>query len=224
MVKTLSGMDKKICGAKTRNDGKCQRRPTLNGRCHLHGGRSLAGKDSPTFKHGRYSKYLPTKLQERANELLKSRQLFEARDDMALLQMRLCGLLEGKTVGPDQWDIASASVLALKNALSEGDTAATQAAMAEVDEFFKRGLEDAAAWQEIYRIQNLINKTRDSSTRRDAVKTQSISLIEAQVLMSRIVDAVRQHVTDRDILVKIAQEFTRVTNADAGSWENPYLV
>lgn len=53
---------RKACGAKNRKGTPCQLGAGWGtdhagqGRCKLHGGRSLAGRDSPTFKHGLYSK------------------------------------------------------------------------------------------------------------------------------------------------------------------------
>ena len=51
------------CGAKNRNGNPCQKWP-LNGRtrCKNHGGKSLRGVASPSFKNGRYSKMLPRDL------------------------------------------------------------------------------------------------------------------------------------------------------------------
>lgn len=46
-----------ICGAKTRSGKPCKRSPTYQGRCHLHGGKSLPGIAHPNYKHGWYSKY-----------------------------------------------------------------------------------------------------------------------------------------------------------------------
>lgn len=45
-----------LCGAKTRSGGKCQKYGMLNGRCRLHGGKSLAGKDHWNYKHGECTK------------------------------------------------------------------------------------------------------------------------------------------------------------------------
>lgn len=50
---------RKVCGAHTKRGTECQAPPMANGRCRVHGGASLAGAESPTFKHGRYSQYLP---------------------------------------------------------------------------------------------------------------------------------------------------------------------
>jgi hypothetical protein len=51
-------MNGKLGGAKLRAGTPCKRlarRP--QGRCRLHGGRSLGGIAHPNFKHGRRSKY-----------------------------------------------------------------------------------------------------------------------------------------------------------------------
>lgn len=47
----------RICGAKTKAGTPCKRRPTIQKRCHLHGGQSPLGMGHPNFKHGWYSKY-----------------------------------------------------------------------------------------------------------------------------------------------------------------------
>lgn len=60
------GVQLSICGARTRSGGLCQNARMLNGRCHMHGGKSLAGADSPRYKHGRYSKYNLERLIARA--------------------------------------------------------------------------------------------------------------------------------------------------------------
>jgi len=59
-VKKLFGSA--TCDAKTRAGGLCQNAPMANGRCRMHGGKSLRGIASPRFKHGRYSKDLVARL------------------------------------------------------------------------------------------------------------------------------------------------------------------
>jgi hypothetical protein len=49
---------KKLCGAKLRGkDARCQVAILMrNGRCRIHGGKSLGGWAHPNYKHGYYSK------------------------------------------------------------------------------------------------------------------------------------------------------------------------
>ena len=56
------------CKAMSKRSGeRCRKRSSkgLNV-CSMHGGKSLRGVDSPRFKTGRYSKYLPDRLAEKA--------------------------------------------------------------------------------------------------------------------------------------------------------------
>jgi hypothetical protein len=60
------------CGAKSKRSGvKCRNAAMPNGKCRMHGGKSLAGAASPSFKDGRTSKYqyLPPVLTARVEEL-----------------------------------------------------------------------------------------------------------------------------------------------------------
>jgi hypothetical protein len=60
----------KACGAKTRNGTPCKRPGMENGRCKLHGGASLKGAESATYKHGRtsrYTNYLPAKIKSKVD-------------------------------------------------------------------------------------------------------------------------------------------------------------
>ena len=42
-----------FCGAKTRAGGRCKQPAMKNGRCRLHGGKSLSGIQHGRYKHGR---------------------------------------------------------------------------------------------------------------------------------------------------------------------------
>lgn len=54
----MCGAKRRKCGAKKRNSGEpCQAPPMPNGRCRIHGGKSVAaGVGHHRFKHGKYSK------------------------------------------------------------------------------------------------------------------------------------------------------------------------
>lgn len=53
------------CGAKKRDGTPCPTPAMANGRCRMHGGKSLKGAESPTLKHGRYSPYLKQSLADK---------------------------------------------------------------------------------------------------------------------------------------------------------------
>lgn len=45
-----------FCGAKTRTGGRCKQPAMANGKCRLHGGRSLSGKQHGRYKHGKFTR------------------------------------------------------------------------------------------------------------------------------------------------------------------------
>src|SRR6187399_1656871 len=88
-----------VCGAKTRQGDTCQRPGMPNGRCHLHGGKSLGGVASPSFTTGKYSKYLPTRMLDRYHEAAEDHELIALREDVALLDARIADMLQRVDTG-----------------------------------------------------------------------------------------------------------------------------
>lgn len=85
------------CGAQLRGTDPpryCCKHPVRGERrCRLHGGITRRGADSPAFRHGRFSRFLPERLDERLDAVLD--QEFESmRDHIALLDARIAELLE----------------------------------------------------------------------------------------------------------------------------------
>lgn len=80
------------CGAKTRNGTPCKRRPCENGRCALHGGKSLKGADHPNFKHGIYTQYIPDSIRDKTALFLDA-DPFDLTSELALLRSLLADLL-----------------------------------------------------------------------------------------------------------------------------------
>ena len=93
------------CGAKTRSGAPCRSKAMPNGRCRMHGGKSLSGAAVNTFKHGRYSKHLPTRLAARYQEALADQEILSLHEDIALLDLRIWELLGSgkKTPNAVEW-------------------------------------------------------------------------------------------------------------------------
>lgn len=80
------------CGAKKRNGLPCQAPAMSNGRCRIHGGKSLGGADSPTFKTGLYSKYAPAKIKQKIADYLEA-DPFDLTHELALSRALLADYL-----------------------------------------------------------------------------------------------------------------------------------
>src|SRR4051794_17890811 len=86
---------RRTCGAHSRRTGgPCQRVPVAGRtRCRAHGGASLRGAASATFKTGRRGRFLPRRLRERYEQALDDPTMLELRDEIALVDARLSDLL-----------------------------------------------------------------------------------------------------------------------------------
>ena len=85
------------CNAKLRKSNPpryCARYPMPNGRCHLHGGKSLKGPASATYQGKGFSKYFPSKkLGEIFARSFEDPELTRLRKDLAIAETRLVELI-----------------------------------------------------------------------------------------------------------------------------------
>lgn len=83
------------CGAKTKSGSPCRMSAMPNGRCRIHGGKTpAAGITHPTFKTGRYSKHLPTRLSQGYQQALSDPDLLQLNDEIRLTDSLISSLLE----------------------------------------------------------------------------------------------------------------------------------
>lgn len=201
-----------VCGAKTRSDGVCQK-PPLNGatRCKLHGGATPRGVASPQFKHGRYSKDLPTKLAARFQEAQSDPKLLELRDEVALLDSRIAELLEKLPTGESQsnWADAQEVFKQLQSALTLGDAPGVKNSMGAMAQIFAR-TDDSEVWQEVYSCIEQRRKLVESERKHMVQMEQLLTLSEVMTLGSALLASVKAHVQDRDALASISTEFSRL--------------
>lgn len=64
-----------------------------NGRCRLHGGKSLKGAAHPAFKHGRRSKSVPAQLTETYHRSLGDPELLNLSSEIALTDAMIDDIL-----------------------------------------------------------------------------------------------------------------------------------
>lgn len=212
------------CGAKTRAGGRCQQHALPNGRCRFHGGKSLGGIASPTFKTGRYSKYLPTRLLERYQASADDPELLALRHDIALVDARLADVLARvDTVESGAlWKRLQATHAALVLAQAKDNAQELTTGLSELGLLIGRGLGDWATWEEIGRLVEQRRRLVESETKRLVAGHQVLRLDEANLLILALAQAVRNHVADHGTLNAINAEFARLlgrqapAGADAG--------
>ena len=203
--------EKKRCGAKTRNGGApCKSWGMSNGRCRLHGGKTPKGIASANWKHGRYSKYMPTGLLDRYEEGIADPELLALDDEIALVRSRLSTLLEKIDLAPDSgstWTILRRELDQFESAqryassLPEGDERNEK--MREVSQLFdqlkstiKRGAAEWAAWREIIALTDQVKKLTESEQKRRVAGEYILGLQDVMALFDYTVKLINDIVSD----------------------------
>lgn len=202
------------CGAKTRTGGICKQPALQNGRCHYHGGKSLAGIASGTYRTGRYSKVLPARLAGRYEEARQDAALLELRDEIGLVDSRLSDLLGRVDTGESGaiWRALKAAHLDLLKARNDPIKAAI--ALNAMGELITRGHADYAAWNEIAAVLEQRRRLVESERKRLIELQQTITTNQAMVLVTALLSSIKEHVTDRQALAKIQNDFIRLTTQE----------
>ena len=201
------------CGAKTRSGGACRRAPSAGrARCRLHGGSSLAGAASPSFRTGRRSKYLPDRLAAHYAEAQADPRLLELREDIALLDARLADVLQrvdsGESGAP--WRRLKAAHHDFSEARRRNDTGAMRVALDDLLALIAQGHSDAAAWAEVMDLLDQRRKLVESERKRLVEMQQMITSEQAMALLGVVVDTIKRHVPDRQALSAISADLRRV--------------
>lgn len=205
------------CGAKTRQGGVCKQPALPNGRCHYHGGKSLAGLASPTYQTGRYSKVLPARLAGRYAEAQADAALLELRDDVALVDARLADLLGRVDTGESGalWQALQALRLDVITYKRAGDTVKTAEALNVLLDLVGQGHADYRAWAEIGGVIEQRRKLVESERKRLVEMQQTLTVERAMLLIGAISGVIKAHVHDRTTLAAIGRDIESIISADA---------
>jgi hypothetical protein len=190
--------------------------------CYHHGGKSLAGPMAPSFKHGLYSKYLPTRFAE-LFQALEGRDLLDLTEDIKLLHSRLMDVAKRVDSGEsgEKWKQALQNYNDAREARQAGNTVAMAASLNALGELLVEGAADWDAWEKIEEL--VIKKTKVvESQRKRAVENQEMLTAQAVREMMRAITeglkrAVEKHVTDttlrNSIFASASSEFTRLVGS-----------
>lgn len=195
----------------------------LNGRCKFHGGASLSGPSSATWRTGRYSKYLPKDLARRADVALNDDTLLSLEHELALLDMRMTVLLEQLGTGGNLHVLQRIDRKLQEFKAAGGKTKDVQvarAAFAELEGLIADGLRAESTWEQLYALYEL--KRRGIETQGKLNKDQQlvIPVVDVMGMMLLMSDEVLRHVTDRAARAAVSQIFARF----AGRSDRPTLV
>lgn len=209
-------MTKRECGAKTRSGGRCKQAAMPNGRCRLHGGKSLAGIASPTYKHGRRSKYsdvLTGNLKERYEDARGNRSILSLLDEIAVVDARVQELMGGsKDVGAIWFKLLDAR----KNydaAVAARDEPKVFYWMSEILGLIDQGAAEASRWHAISDYFEQRRKLVETQHRMHVAAKTSLNPTEAHILVSALTQLVVENVKDKAALAAISAGLIRILPA-----------
>lgn len=206
-----------LCGARKKNGpGICRQKAMPNGRCRMHGGASLSGIASPSYKTGRYSKYMPAGIRDRYVEFLNDPTLTQLRPEIALvaqqLEEKFARLDNGESL--TLWTRSKQLLTDYRNALEERSfgydpSPSPDAILDQLGALLTAGERSLNIFAEIQPILEQHRKLVETENKRVASLNQSLSPEQAMAFVRSLGDSIKRHVTDPVALRAISEDFTR---------------
>jgi hypothetical protein len=181
---------------------RCAQWPMANGRCRLHGGKSLKAGAHPRFRDGSRSKYrFRGKLHKRYQQALSDPELTHYRDSVAVLDTLIREMTEQWEEGgsPAQWRRLTQLWERLQIAWNARDRQKVTEAMAEISLIIERGSAQSKRESQIVSLLEARRKHADSESRRWLSETLTFTVEEAEFFHTQLGHSVRRHLLNENI-------------------------
>lgn len=215
------------CTAKSKQSGKQCKRQAVPGMtvCYMHGGATPTGVASPHFKHGRYSKYLPSQLLEKYKDASQDADLLALRDEISLIDVRIRELVEKIPQGgaTHSWIDLRAAWGELLSAQRNNDETKMRLAFLKVGDIIRNGAEEAAVWQSIEQSLETRRRLTSAEAKRLTDMNQVITAEKAIALVYAVLDAVKTPIleyeskgmpADKTLLSVIGKQVRKLVSLD----------
>lgn len=203
-------MPKIECGAKKRDGSPCKQPAMSNGRCRLHGGKSLKGIASPSLTTGKYSKYLPVGLHEPyADSQADHATLLSLRGDVELLDTLIRAKLINLDTGESaqHWIALVKHIIEARKAMKSEDYGELSKRLDEIEALVDKRRLHYATEQEITSQLEQRRKLVETEQKIIFGKERSIPIEQALLLMQAVLESVKRNVTDVAALTAIQADF-----------------
>jgi len=180
--------------------------------CYHHGGKSLSGIASPSFKHGKYSRYMPKQLAPVFEAVMKDPELLALNTDIASHEARIDQLfqsIEGGNPGK-LWAEAMDEWMGLWEATAREDAKDIMKHRNQLDSLLRGGSGDVEVWDLIFAASEQKRKLVETETKRREKMREYVRAEEAAYYYRALALAVKAKVDDPDTLSAIADEFIRI--------------
>jgi hypothetical protein len=192
----------KRCGSKTKSGGICKRWANANGRCKFHGG-NLAppGPTHHSYKHGRYSSYMPDGLKDMVEEALADPNILELTAHVAILDARVRQLVSQANdgAGSKAWMKVRDKAKDAKDALDQEDYTAALSSIRGVIGLCQSAIAQAMLWQDILDVMDEHRKLTESEIKRRKEGALMLTAEQAMLMIHRIQEELVSIVRDEDV-------------------------
>ena len=173
-----------------------------NGRCKMHGGKSLKGIAHPNWKHGRNSLVsAPSALRDYYEKWLQDPELIHHRHETAMVMGMLQDLLENNEEGgtPALWKRLRDLVETMVATRQAKNYPKTEEAFQEIRVLVQRGVDQAERQRQILSLAEAARRHKDSELRRKTIESNTFTLEEAAAYYTGLGSVVRRHVLNPDM-------------------------
>ena len=199
------------CKSKSKRSGKRCKKSAIPGTevCHIHGGKSLKGVASATFKHGRYSKFMPVGLLDTYNEFVTDKEKLALDDEIALIDTYATQLIEslGDYSSPELWEQLQQQVIEYHKAKDDERVPLLN----YIFQTIEAGASYVSKWDTLHKAVEQRRKLTADERKRRIETEQVIDAERAMVLVQGLLESVRRNVNDRDTLTAIQTDFIQLT-------------
>lgn len=202
-----------VCGAFRRNAAwqyaRCKQTAIKdNGRCRHHGGKSLKGKDSGTFKNGKYSRSLPDNVAERFEEVRDDEHLTDLREEIALIETRVHEVLTALDAedSAELWEDIEKHFEKFQVARDTGDNQGMAEQLRYLENLIEKGAEQRSKWREIGELVDMKRRLVDSERRREKALQAYVPMEDFVMSMHTVDEILRRHVDDPETMREIARD------------------
>lgn len=188
----------------------------------MHGGASASiGAANPNFKTGRYSKYLPSKLDELYTEARSNPDILEMTEHIALLEARMQEILAASTAEgtAPKWSEVAEAFAEVEDALLCGEPEKVIAGMELMHKLLDDGKRWDKTWVEVVGTMEQLRKMADTDIKRKKELHLMVPIERVIILMAATATAVKRHVTNQAEINAVIRELTMLhgTNTIPGS-------
>lgn len=185
----------------------------LKGRdiCWFHGGRTPTGPASKFWKHGAYSKHLPTRYKHAFELALTDPEITSVKYQLALLDAREAELL--KRLDTEEsgvlWAQIKAAGAELKRAMEKGKPEVQQAVANALVNRIDTWANSEMQWQELYQIFEMRRKLAETERRREEGLNAHLTLDEMTKIAAFLAGWMRRYVPDNAALRSASAELSQ---------------